>query len=284
MGGLIVAYSGCDLVYFRALTKAYYYLYSRHLSWRLFRPSGDGGVNDRGGSGGLTGIYFAIDHSHWGLCCCFTASALWLLIYFFFFFFIGWLPECLPPPPVGRMTIALVTLMPIVNPWLRHSLTSPDNGIDSSFVSATLSGPLPWEIFPSIVVIFAMAGTKRLTPPPGDWPYWELPWALPASSKYHGVCAGPRSGGGFVWTCSPYSQGLDVAMDPRRPTALHHHPVFPSGTWNSQHDWISFRFQLLMRFDGDGGGSSFSLLQMVGYWLISIAYLFPLLGFPPYGG
>jgi hypothetical protein len=35
-----------------------------------------------------------------------------------------------------------------------------------------------------------------------------------------------------------------------------------------------------MRFDGDTGSNTFSLLQMIAYWLMSIAYLFPLIGFP----
>jgi hypothetical protein len=56
--------------------------------------------------------------------------------------------------------------------------------------------------------------------------------------------------------------------------------LFPLWYWNSQHDWISFRFHLGMRFDGNSGSRPFSLGQLVGYWLISNLYLFPLFGFP----
>ena len=64
MGGLIVR-TLVAIWLFPGFDEAYYYLLQSPSVVELFRPSGDGGVNDRGGLV-AHGHYFAIDHSHWG--------------------------------------------------------------------------------------------------------------------------------------------------------------------------------------------------------------------------
>ena len=53
----------------------------------------------------------------------------------------------------------------------------------------------------------------------------------------------------------------------------------PLWVWNSQHEWISFRFHLGLRFEG-GEPSPYRVLDALGTWLLGIVYLFPSIGFP----
>jgi 4-amino-4-deoxy-L-arabinose transferase-like glycosyltransferase len=178
-------------------------------------------------------------------------------------------------PAVGHMTIALVTLMPLLT-FGFGILTSPDNGL-IVFWSATLL-VAAWEFFPLSGGYSRHGWSKEPYNPSWRLALLGVTVGLACLSKYHGFVLG-FSLVGFCLTCSPYRRAL-ISPWTLAALLLFILTLFPLWYWNSQHDWISFRFQLLMRFDGDTGSSSFSLLQMVGYWLISIAYLFPLLGFP----
>ncbi len=58
--------------------------------------------------------------------------------------------------------------------------------------------------------------------------------------------------------------------------------LFPLLFWNSQHDWISFKFQLFQRFSpgAESTPSSYSFLQVLAVWGTGIGLLFPSLGIP----
>jgi hypothetical protein len=49
--------------------------------------------------------------------------------------------------------------------------------------------------------------------------------------------------------------------------------------WNSQHDWISFRFHLSLRFE-DSPPRPYQVVDALVTWLLGIVYLFPTIGFP----
>ncbi len=175
----------------------------------------------------------------------------------------------------GQMTVALVTLMPLMTIGF-GILTSPDNGL-IFFWSATLWVAV-WEFFPK-----NSRYEQHSYPRKSYTPSWRLALlgvtvGLACLSKYHGFVLG-LSLVGFCLTCASYRKALRSRWT-LAALLLFVITLLPLWYWNIQHDWISFRFQLSMRFDRDASSSTFSVLQLVGYWLISMAYLFPLFGFP----
>ncbi len=59
--------------------------------------------------------------------------------------------------------------------------------------------------------------------------------------------------------------------------------LFPLWFWNLNHDWVSFRFQLLNRFEPPPEGevsSSYNFLNVFFVFLTGIGLLFPTIGFP----
>ncbi|WOD41773.1 glycosyltransferase family 39 protein [Nodosilinea sp. E11] len=241
--------------------EAYYYLYSRYLNWSYFDHPPMVALTT-GVGWWLTGVISPFTLRIGALVLyCISLGLLYLAATWLF------------SAAVGQMTLALITLIPLITIGF-GILTSPDNAL-ILFWSATLL-VAAWEFFPN----------TRLSTPGEAWiyrPTWRivglgLTVALAGLSKYHGFVLG-LSLVGFCAIYRPYRAAL------RSPWTLLSLGVFaltlfPLWYWNSQHDWISFRFQLGMRFDGNTGSSGFSLGQMVGYWLLSIVYLFPLFGFP----
>jgi hypothetical protein len=176
---------------------------------------------------------------------------------------------------VGHMTVAIATLIPLFAIAF-GILTSPDNGL-ILFWSATLLIAL-WEFFPQGQTQHADCQEPDTYTPTWRLALLGLSVGLACLSKYHGFVLG-LSLVGFCVTCRPYRRAL---ISPWALVALLSFIItlFPLWYWNSQHDWISFRFHLGMRFDGDRGSRLFRLGQLIGYWLISNLYLFPLFGFP----
>jgi len=173
---------------------------------------------------------------------------------------------------VARMTVALATLIPLMTIGF-GILTSPDNGL-ILFWTATLL-VATWEFFPQRPY---QCGWDEIYSPTWKLALLGITIGLACLSKYHGFVLG-FSLIGFCGTYSPYRVALRSKWT-FAALGLFILTLFPLWYWNLNHDWISFRFQLLMRFDHDGSSQTFSLLQMLGYWLISVAYLFPLFGFP----
>lgn len=262
LGGLVVR-TLVAIWLFPGFDEAYYYLYSRHLSWSYFDHPVMVALTT-GVGWWLTGIISPL-----------TIRIGALLMYGLSLWLLYLVATRLFSPAVGQMTVALATLMPLMTIAF-GILTSPDNGL-IMFWSATLL-MAAWEFFPLDSRYDRYAWVKETYKPTWRLALLGVTVGLACLSKYHGFVLG-LSLVGFCMTCSPYrgalrSQWTLVAL------VLFILTLFPLWYWNSQHDWISFRFQLLMRFDGDTGSNTFSLLQMIAYWLMSIAYLFPLIGFP----
>lgn len=248
---------------FPGFDEAYYYLYSRHLSWSYFDHPVMAALTT-GVGWWLTGLISPL-----------TIRVGALLLYCLSLWLLYRVATYLFSPDVGQMTVALVTLMPLMTIGF-GILTSPDNGL-ILFWSTTLLLAAR-EFFPQASRQEPYGKIKETYKPTWRLAMLGITVGLACLSKYHGFVLG-LSLVGFCATCPPYR----AALRSRWTLAaffLFILTLFPLWYWNLQHDWISFRFQLLMRFDHDGGSGSFNLLQMVGYWLISIAYLFPLLGFP----
>jgi 4-amino-4-deoxy-L-arabinose transferase-like glycosyltransferase len=262
VGGLMVR-SGIALWLFPGFDEAYYYLYSRHLSWSYFDHPAMVALTT-GVGWWVTGIIspFTIRIGALLLYC----LSLWLLYRVVVYLFSA---------AVGQITVVLVTLMPLMAIGF-GILTSPDNGL-ILFWTATLA-VAAWEFFPQDHRQERYGWVKEAYRPTWRLALLGVTVGLACLSKYHGFVLG-LSLVGFCLTYRPYR----VALWSRWALfalVLFVLTLFPLWYWNSQQDWISFKFQLLMRFERDGSSSSFSLLQMMGYWLISIAYLFPLFGFP----
>ncbi|TVQ08658.1 MAG: 4-amino-4-deoxy-L-arabinose transferase [Leptolyngbya sp. DLM2.Bin27] len=246
--------------------EAYYYLYSRYLNWSYFDHPPIVALTT-GVGWWLTGVISP-----------FTLRIGALVIYCLSLGLLSLAATRLFSAAVGQMTLALATLIPLIVISF-GILTSPDNAL-SLFWSATLL-VAAWEFFPH---------GSRGQPSGADdvaktsyRPSWRivllgLTVALAGLSKYHGFVLGVS----LVGFCAAYRPYRAALRSPWTLLALAVFALtlFPLWYWNSQNDWISFRFQLGMRFDGDTGSSGFSLGQMVGYWLLSVLYLFPLFGLP----
>jgi hypothetical protein len=246
---------------FPGFDEAYYYLYSRHLHWSYFdHPPIVAWTTGLGWW--LTGVISPL-----------TIRLGALALYCVSLGLLYGAATHLFSAAVGLMTLALVTLIPLFTIGF-GILTAPDTGL-ILFWSATLL-TAAWEFFPR-------QPEARYGQPVVYQPTWRLAliglWVgLACLSKYHGFVLG-LSLVGFCGAWRPYRSALRSPWTALA-VVLFAFTLFPLVYWNSQHDWISFRFQLGMRFDGPGESTPFSLGQMVGFWLISIAYLFPLFGFP----
>jgi hypothetical protein len=251
---------------FPGFDEAYYYLYSRHLNWSYFDHPAMVALTT-GMGWWLTGTISPL-----------TIRIGALLLYCLSLWLLYLVATRLFSAAVGQMTLALVTLMPLMTIGF-GILTSPDNGL-ILFWTATLLVAV-WEFFPSASRQKRYGWVKESYKPTWRLSLLGVTVGLACLSKYHGFMLG-FSLIGFCLTCSPYRAALRSRWT-LATFGLFFVTLFPLWYWNIHHDWISFQFQLMMRFDRDGSSSSFSLLQMVLYWLISIAYLFPLLGFPLWG-
>lgn len=248
---------------FPGFDEAYYYLYSRYLSLSYFDHPPMVALTT-GLGWWLTGVISP-----------FTVRLGALVLYCLSLGLLYLAATRLFSAAVGQMTVAIVTLIPLFTIGF-GILTSPDNGL-ILFWSATLL-VAAWEFFPHDSPLEDSEAMRATYVPTWRIVLLGLTVALAGLSKYHGFVLG-ISLVGFCAAYRPYRAAL------RSPWTLLALVVFiltlfPLWYWNSQNDWISFRFQLGMRFDGNTAPSGFSLGQMVGYWLLSIVYLFPLFGFP----
>ncbi len=248
---------------FPGFDEAYYYLYSRYLNWSYFDHPPIVALTT-GVGWWLTGIISPFTIRLGGLVLyCLSLGLLYLAATRLF------------SAAVGQMTIAIVTLVPLFTIGF-GILTSPDNGL-ILFWSATLL-VAAWEFFPHSRRLDHYGLLQATYVPTWRIVLLGLTVALAGLSKYHGFVLGIS----LVGFCAAYRPYRAALRSPWTLLALGVFcaTLFPLWYWNSQHDWISFRFQLGMRFDGGADSGGFSLGQMVSYWLLSIVYLFPLFGFP----
>ncbi|PZV15575.1 MAG: 4-amino-4-deoxy-L-arabinose transferase [Leptolyngbya sp.] len=243
--------------------EAYYYLYSRYLNWSYFDHPPIVALTT-GVGWWLTGVISP-----------FTIRIGAVVLYCLSLGLLYLAATRLFSAAVGRMTLALATLIPLIVIGF-GILTSPDNGL-SFFWSATLL-VAAWEFFPDSGRLSRHGLIKATYVPTWRIVLLGLTVALAGLSKYHGFVLGVS----LVGFCAAYRPYRAALRSPWTLLALvvFGLTLFPLWYWNSQNDWISFRFQLGMRFDGTSAPSGFSLGQMVGYWLLSVLYLFPLFGFP----
>ncbi len=244
--------------------EAYYYLYSRHLNWSYF----DHPV--------MVALTTGLGWWTTGMISPLTIRVGALLLYGLSLMLLYLAARRMHSPAVGQMTMALGTLIPLIVISF-GILTSPDNGL-MLFWSATLLVAL-WEFFPNRRRLnhYGVIGNAYI-------PTWRVALlgglvGLACISKYHGFILGLGLVG-FCLSRKPYRR---VFQSPWLVAAVGCFMValFPLLYWNAQHDWISFRFHLGMRFDGGTDEPSpFRFGQMVGYWLLSNVYLFPLFGLP----
>ena len=243
---------------FPGFDEAYYYLYSRHLNWSYFdHPP-------------LVALTTGVGWWLTGQVSPFTIRLGALVLYTLSLWLLYRAASRLYGLAAGQITLVIVTLIPLFTIGF-GILTSPDNGLIFAW-SATL--------VVAIEEFFSPAATAN---PHGYRPSWRLALlgllvGLACLSKYHGFVLGPGLVG-FCLANRPYRRALTspwtlVAL------GLFVLVLFPLWYWNSQHQWISFRFQLGLRFEDGSADNPFRWGQMVGYWLLSNLYLFPLFGFP----
>ncbi len=244
--------------------EAYYYLYSRHLNWSYF----DHPVM----------VALATGLGWWttGIISPLTIRVGALLLYGISLMLLYLAARRMYNPAVGQMTMAFGTLMPLIVIAF-GILTSPDNGL-MLFWSATLLAAL-WEFFPNRRRLnhYGVIGNAYI-------PTWRVALlgglvGLACISKYHGFILGL----GLVGFCLSRRPYRKVFQSPwlLASVGCFALALFPLLYWNAQHDWISFRFHLGMRFDGGTNEPNpFRLGQMISYWLLSNVYLFPLFGLP----
>lgn len=238
--------------------EAYYFLYSRHLHWSYFDHPPVVALT--------TGLGWWLT----GWVSPFTLRLGAVLTYTLSLVLLYQLGRHLFSSAVGRTAVALASVMPLLVLGF-GVLTSPDNGLILFWTAALWVAAQ--EFFPQAVAPAAPSAYR---------PTWRLGLVgvlvgLACLSKYHGFLLGL----GLALFCLASPPYRRVFRSPWLGVALvgFGFSLLPLWVWNAQHDWISFRFQLLLRFEG-GEPTPFNGLQMVGYWLISVVYLFPPLGFP----
>lgn len=243
-------------ILFPGFDEAYYYLYSRHLNWSYFdHPP-------------LVALTTGLGYWLTGMVSPLTIRLGALVLYELSLGLLWAVGRQLFSAMVGNMAAALASLIPLFTLGF-GVLTSPDNGL-ILFWSATLA-LAAWEFFP-----------KTDNEMESYQPSWRLSLfgltvGLACLSKYHGFVLGLS----LVAFCLASRLHRRALRSPWLIAALLMWVLvlFPLGYWNIQHDWLSLRFQLSMRFDG-GGATRFSLMQLLGYGFIHIVYLFPTFGLP----
>ncbi|MEO0758572.1 MAG: glycosyltransferase family 39 protein [Cyanobacteria bacterium J06648_16] len=240
--------------------EAYYYLYTRHLSWSYFDhpvmvalttgigPWLTGTVSQLTIRLGTLGLYT-------GSLVLLYASArhLW-------------------GRPTARLTLAIATLVPLFT-LAFGTLTAPDSGL---ICFGTLV--LFWaaqEFFPAAAQdppspITHYRPTYRLA-------LISLALGLACISKYHGFLLGL----GLVMFCLTSPRHRRALFSPWLGLGLGLFAIalFPLWWWGLQTDWLSLQFHLGIRFESDAP-TRYSLLQLLGVWGVGLAYLFPTLGLP----
>ncbi|MGQ9870810.1 ArnT family glycosyltransferase [Leptodesmis sp.] len=228
--------------------EAYYYLYTQHLDWSYFDHPLMVALSTGFGPW-LTGTVFP-----------FTIRLGTLLLYTGALLFLYLTSARLFSKQAALLTLAIASLIPIFTIGF-GVLTLPDSPL-MFFWSATLYAAAT-EFFPDS----DYQPTYRLT-------VMGLLVGLACLSKYHGLALGFGLVG-FCLTSSAHRRAL-VSPWMLGAVGLFLLAIAPIVIWNSQHDWISFRYQSGRAVPERG----YSLLELLGVFLLGIAYLFPTFGFP----
>lgn len=265
LGGLLVRMV-IAVFLFPGFDEAYYYLYSRYLNWSYFdHPP-------------LVAITTGIGWWLTGVISPFTIRIGALVLYTLtlgLFYRVG---LRLFSEATAGMALAIATLVPLFT-LAFGVLTSPDNTLILFWTVTLYWAAL--EFFPTTAAPLPHPVTGQIEEPPYR-PTWRISlfglWVgLACLGKYHGFVLALS----LVAFCLASRRYRRVFLSPWTLLALviFGLTLFPLGYWNLQHDWISFRFQLSMRFSG-AADPAFSLLQLLVYALVIILYLFPGFGLP----
>ncbi|HEY9736992.1 MAG TPA: glycosyltransferase family 39 protein [Trichocoleus sp.] len=264
LGGLLVR-TVIAVFLFPGFDEAYYYLYSRYLNWSYFdHPP-------------LVALTTGIGWWLTGVISPFTLRVGALLLYTLTLWLLYRTAARLFSEAVARMTLAIATLVPLFSIAF-GILTSPDNAL-IFFWTLTLYWAAV-EFFPESTgeAEDFISDFQRPYSPTWRVSLFGLWVGLACLGKYHGFVLALS----LVGFCLATPRYRRVFLSPWTLLALGIFllTLFPLLYWNLQHDWISFRFQLSMRFEGGSSEKTFSLGQLLSYWLVIVAYLFPGFGLP----
>ncbi|NER82900.1 MAG: 4-amino-4-deoxy-L-arabinose transferase [Leptolyngbya sp. SIO1D8] len=246
--------------------EVYYYLYSRHLNWSYFDHPPIVALT--------TGIGWWLT----GTIAPLTIRAGALGLYTLTLVLLYWLADYLFDAKTGIIAVAIASISPLL--WITFgTLTAPDNGLIVFWTLTVLIAA--YEFIPGQAS--ALAPAKAIAYQPSyRIALLGLTLGLACLSKYHGFVLGL----GLVGFCLTCDRTRKALWSPWTALALLTFllTLLPLWAWNSQHDWISFRFHLGMRFDGgpsnSGEANPYRILDAFGTWLLGIVYLFPTIGFP----
>lgn len=257
VGGLLLRSLVAFFLY-PGFDEAYYYLYSRYLDWSYFdHPL-------------LVSLTTGLGWWLTGSISQFTIRIGALLVHSLTLVLLYLTARRLFSVQSARLTLAIATIVPLFMIGF-GILTSPDNTLILFWTATCYLAAC--EFFP-------------LSDVETDLPYRPSPRlalfgplvALACLSKYHGFLLGV-SLVGFCLNSHRARRAL-WSMWTGLALVLYGLTLFPLWFWNLNHDWLSFRFQLSMRFSGDGGTSSYSLVALLLVFLVEVVYLFPAIGFP----
>ena len=236
--------------------ESYYYLYTRHLDWSYF---------DHPPLVALTtgfGVWLTGEASP------FTIRLGPLLLHTGSLLLLYLTARRLFSQRAALLTLTIATLVPIFLMGF-GVLTLPDSPLIFFWTAALFL--TSQEFFPSL--------PHSPTPPLPHSPTWRLAivgllTGLAVLSKYHGLALGF----GLVSFCliSPHHRSALRSPWLLAGIGLFLLAISPIVLWNFQHDWISLRFQSGRAIPDRG----YSLLDLLGVFLVGNLYLFPSLGFP----
>lgn len=228
--------------------EAYYYLYTQNLDWSYFDHP--------------LMVAFTTGFGVWltGEVSQFTIRLGPLLLYTGSLIFLYLTATRLFSRQAGVFTVALASLVPIFVVGF-GVLTLPDSPLIFFWSAALYVAATEFFRQPTYRPSYRLALIGLLV-------------GCACLSKYHGLALGF----GLVGFCltsrhhrsALFSRWMLLAI------ALFLLALSPILIWNLQHDWVSLRYQSGRAVPDRG----FSLLELLGTWLIGIAYLFPTFGFP----
>lgn len=234
--------------------EAYYFLYTQHWDWSYFdHPL-------------MVALTTALGPWLTGYISPFTIRLGALVLYGLSTGLLYLIGRRLFSPVVGVWAVAIASLCPLFI-FSFGLLTAPDNAL------------IFWWSAVMYVAVLEFFPTKDAYHPTGKIVLIGLLLGLACLSKYHGFLLG-LSLVGFCLTSSQHRRAL---ISPWTAMALvvFVYTLIPLLSWNVQHDWLSFGFHLANRFDYDlTAPPKFNLLDMLGVWLVGIAYMFPSMGAP----
>ena len=241
--------------------EAYYFLYTQHWDWSYF----DHPV--------MVALTTAVGPWLTGYLSPLTLRLGALLLYGFSTGLLYLIGRRLFEPVVGMWAVAIASLCPLFV-FSFGLLAAPDNALIFWWSAVIYVATL--EFFP----------VEQLEQLPVEHPYRPTAklavigflLGLACLSKYHGFVLG-LSLVGFCLTSVRHRRAL-VSVWTGVALLLFVATLMPLVYWNMQHQWLSFGFHLSTRFDSDASTLQFNWLNVLGVWLVSIAYLFPSLGFP----